>query len=205
MHLTSIAFLAILAPITALPSKALLLRSTNPTTQLIAMAPTSASCNNAPVAGECATAAQAVSPLIPSFAQYHISSAAEQAALLSWMESGDFKYNAHYFPTPVPGRGTRAMLSPTFVKEYAASIPAVVSQAATLTDPAAILALVQADQYSFGAAAWFLSTVCSPAVRSGLQTGTLTGWAAWVTGCAQTTVTPTRQAYWERAVTALGV
>ena len=96
------------------------------------------------------------------------------------------------------------MLSPTFVKEYAASIPAVSAQAASLTDPAAVLALVQPDQYSFAAAAWFLSAQCTSAVRAQLQTGTLAGWEGWITGCVGTTVTDARQAYWTRAVAALG-
>jgi hypothetical protein len=97
------------------------------------------------------------------------------------------------------------MLFPTFVKEYAASIPAVAAQVAALTDPAQVLALVQPDQYSFGAAAWFLSTQCSASVRAALQTGTLAGWEGWITGCVQTTVTDARQAYWTSAVGALGV
>jgi hypothetical protein len=181
----------------------------SPASQLIAIAPSSGTCAGAPLGGaECATAAQAVAPLVSSFATYNVTSAAEQAALLAWMafETADFKYNANHFPPPgTPGQGTRTMMSPGFVKMYAASIPAVAAQAAALTDPAAVLALVQPDAYSFAAAAWFLSTQCSASVRAGLQTGTLAGWQAWVTGCVQTTVTDARTAYWQRAVQALGV
>lgn len=201
----SIALLSLAATATALPS--ILPRAADPVAQLVAIAPTSTSCDNAPSPGECVTAAQAVGPLVASFAQYGVSTAAEQAALLSWMafESGDFKYNHNVFPG-VPGQGTRAMLSPAFVQMYAASIPALAAPAAALaSNPAAVLALVQPDQYSFAAAAWFLTAVCQPDVRAQLQTGSPAGWTAWVTGCVQTTVTPARQAYWERAVAALGV
>jgi hypothetical protein len=121
-------------------------------------------------------------------------------------ETGDFKFNANHFPPPgVPGQGTRTLMSPTFVKMYAASIPAVAAQAASLTDPAAVLALVQPDQYSFAAGAWFLSTQCTADVRAQLQTGTAAGWEAWLTGCVATTVTDQRKAYWDRAVAVLGV
>jgi hypothetical protein len=207
MFLTTLNILILLSLTSAFPSPPhLFARQADPVAQLIAIAPTSGSCANAPFPAECATASQAVAPLISSFAQYQITTAAEQAALLSWMafESDDFKYNHNVYPG-VPGQGCRNMMSPTFVKEYAASIPAVSAQAAALTDPAAILALVQPNQYSFAAAAWFLSTQCSAAVRAQLQTGTLAGWQGWITGCVQTTVTPARQDYWTRAVAALGV
>ena len=100
------------------------------------------------------------------------------------------------------------MMFPNNVANYAASIPAVAPQAASVADdPAAVLALVQPDQFSFGAAAWFLSTQCEAGVRAQLQTGTLAGWQAWVTGCVGTTTAAgdARQAYWERAAAALGV
>lgn len=96
------------------------------------------------------------------------------------------------------------MLSPSFVAQYVKSIPALAAQAARAGSPDALLDLVMPDQYSFASAAWFLSSQCSAEVRAGLQRGSLEGWTAFVRGCVGTTVTGERQAYWERAVTALG-
>ena len=69
---------------------------------------------------ECATASEAAEAFIASFAQYSVTTAAEQAALLAWVafESAELKYNANHFPAPRrPGRGTRVMLVPNFVAE----------------------------------------------------------------------------------------
>ena len=196
---------AVLQLAQALPSSLRLVRR-DATAQLISIAPTSNTCDGAPFASECVTASQAVEPLVSSFNQYGITTAGEQAALLSWMafESGDFKYNKNHYPG-TPGQGTRCMLSPTFVKQYVSSIPALSNKTASATDPAAVLQLVEPDEFSFGSAAWFLSTQCSQDVRSRLQAGTAAGWEAFVTGCVQTTVTDARKAYWTRATAALGV
>ena len=203
MLATSLVLLLISSSLaSALPS----LLPRDPVAQLISIAPTSGSCANPPAPGECATASEAVGPLISGFAKYGITTAAEQAALLSWMafESDDFKYNKNHFPG-VPGQGTRCMMSPTFVKEYASSIPALAPQVAATTDPASVLALVSSDQYSFASASWFLSTQCSQSVRSQLQTGSDAGWEGFITDCVQTTVTDARTAYWTRAKAALYV
>ena len=203
----SLTILSLLASSTlALPSPPNLQPRADPVSQLISIAPTSGSCSNAPAAGECATASEAVGPLISSFAQYGITTGAEQAALLSWMafESDDFKYNKNHFPG-TPGQGTRCMMMPNFVQQYASSIPALASQVAATSDPAAILQLVSSDQYSFASASWFLTTKCSQSVRQQLQTGSEAGWEAFVSGCVQTTVTDARKAYWTRATAALGV
>lgn len=131
-------------------------------------------------------------------------------------ESGDFKYNANHFPAPGrPGQGTRAMLMPNYVAEYVASIPELSTAGGGGggggSDPATLLALVQADEYSFGAAAWFYAAHCTPAQKEMLQAGGAGGgstqaWeAAFVTGCVGTTVTEERTAYWLRACQALGV
>jgi hypothetical protein len=186
----------------------------DPVAQLISIAPTSSSCTGAPFPSECATASTAVGPLISSFATYSVSTAAEQAALLAWMsyESGEFKYNQNHFPAPGrPGQGTRTMMMPNFVAEYVASIPALAGQAAAAAgDPAATLALVENDTYSFGSAAWFYSTQCSEAIKSQLQTGSESGWDAFLTTCVGTdpsegTGSTSRLAYWQRATAALGV
>jgi hypothetical protein len=125
-------------------------------------------------------------------------------------ESGEFKYNQNHFPAPgTPGQGTRTMMSPAFVKQYVASIPALASQAAGKSD-ADILALVQGDAYSFGSAAWFYSAHCSDVVKSAVKTGSRSGWAGFLTGCVDTTVDEgtgdkSREAYWQRAMAALYV
>lgn len=200
-----IATTTLVLPTTAIPLS-LHVRTTGPVQQIIAVAPTSASCANAPVASECATASQALSPILAGFAKYNIATAAEQAALLSWMafESDDFKYNINHFPG-TPGQGTRCMMSPTFVKEYVSSLSELQSNLTTATTPAEILALVEGDEYSFASASWFYSTQCSSTDKTALQTGTDHAWQGWITGCVQTTVTDARQQYWERAKTALSV
>lgn len=175
---------------------------------LLAIVPKASSCSGAPFAGECKTAAEAVPFINKSFQTYGITSPAEAAALVSIMafESGDFKYNVNHFPG-VPGQGTRNMQSPEFNMKYAKSIPALKEKlAAAGTDPKAVLALLTADgALDFGSAAWFLTTQCSAPVRAALKTGSMAGWKSYITECVQTTVTPDRQAYWDRAAKAMGV
>lgn len=95
------------------------------------------------------------------------------------------------------------MLMPPFVKEYASSIPELASQVAG-KDDVAILALVQPDVYSFASAAWFYSAHCTETVKQGVQTGSESGWAGFLTGCVGTTVNESREMYWIRAMQALG-
>jgi len=95
------------------------------------------------------------------------------------------------------------MMMPNFVKEYALSIPELASQVAG-KDDVAVLALVQPDEYSFASAAWFYSTHCTDAVKQGVQTGSKSGWTTFITGCIGTTVDASREAYWTRAMQALG-
>ena len=182
-----------------------LLARADPVGQLISIIPNSQTCNGATFPTECVTASAAVGPLLASFTKYKIATAAEQVALLSWIGfESQLKFNQNHFPAPGrPGQGTRAMLMPNFVAEYAASIPQVASQIAG-KDPAGILALVQPDQFSFGSAAWFYSTKCSPAVKQGVQTGGKAGWETFISQCVQTTVDEGRTASWERAAEALG-
>lgn len=96
-------------PIPIPAAAALIERSTSAitTSQIEAIAPKSASCDNAPAAGECATAAQAATHIANSFKTYKVTSAAEQAAVISLMafESDDFKYNKNHFPG-VAGQGS---------------------------------------------------------------------------------------------------
>lgn len=99
------------------------------------------------------------------------------------------------------------MQSPEFNMKYAQSIPALKTKLAEAgTDPKAVLALLTADgNLDFGSAAWFLTTQCSAPVRAALKTGSKEGWESYIKECVGTTVTPERQAYWERATKAMGV
>ena len=181
--------------------------------QVLAVAPTSGSCDGAPAAGQCRTAEQAAPMILNSYKAYGITSPAEMAAVLSTMafESGDFKYDR-----PVdgePGKGTRNMQSAALNMKFAMSIPGlsqklspVMTGPQGLSDPYGILSLLTSnDAYDFGSSAWLLVTQCGPAIRSGLASGGLAGWQSYVTGCLGTTATSDRQAYWQRAIKALTV
>ncbi|EHY59630.1 hypothetical protein HRR83_001098 [Exophiala dermatitidis] len=183
----------------------------NPVSQLLTIAPTSNTCLNASFPSECVVSSMSiVQAMVDSFAAYNITTAAEQAALLSWMafESGDFKFNRNHFPAPGrPGQGTRVMLMPNFVSEYAASIPELkTGLTAAGSDVDKILSLVLADKYSFASAAWYYGTHCSAEQKEQVKNGGKSGWeTAFVTGCVGTTVTDDRTEYWVRARSALGV
>lgn len=97
---------------------------------------------------------------------------------------------------------------------YAQSIPALSSSLAAITTASStaglsddelngIRALVLPDEYSWGSAAWFLTTQCA-SVRSELQAGGQGGYEAYL-ACVGTSATSDRLAYWTRANTALGV
>ena len=68
----------------------------------------------------------------------------------------------------------------------------------------AIRALVLPDAYSWGSAAWFLTSQCGQDVRTGLQTGGESGWEGYL-GCVGTQATDDRRAVWERANEAFGI
>lgn len=182
----------------------------DPVSQLLHIMPSANSCSTpAASAGpnECATAAQAIGPLISSFQRYKITSAGEQAAILGWiaLESAEMKYNINHFPGN-PGQGTRVMLMPPYISKYVASMPEMNSEAAQAgNDPVKMLQLVLDDGHSFGAGPWFVSSQCSAQVRSGLASGTEEGWNAWITTCVGTTVTDQRKGYWVKAKEALNV
>ncbi|KAJ5752280.1 hypothetical protein N7520_009197 [Penicillium odoratum] len=175
--------------------------------QIIAIAPTSETCDNPPAEGECATAQQAAKYSSQAFDDYQVTSKAEQAAVISLMafESGDFKYNKNHFPG-TPGQGTRNMQSPAFNKKYANSISALKDQIPAVADsPADLLDLLRGDEtYDFGSGAWFLTTQCSKDVRTALQGGDESGWQRYISECVGTSVTDARKEYWQRAVKALG-
>ncbi len=172
--------------------------------QVLAVAPTSGSCEGAPAAGQCRTAEQAAPMILNSFRAYGITSPNEMAAILSTIafESGDFKYD---LPTNgEAGKGTRNMQSAAFNLKFAMSIPGLGDKSSSV-NPSGILEVLTAnDAYSFGSAAWFESTQCGPTTRSGLAGGSLAGWQTYITGCLRATPSTERQVYWQRAVHALG-
>lgn len=65
-------------------------------------------------------------------------------------------------------------------------------------------ALTANDTYDFGSAAWFLTTQCGPDVKADLATGGSAALTAYLS-CIGSTMSPDREAYWERAAAALGV
>jgi hypothetical protein len=182
-----------------------------PVVQLISIAPTSSTCEGASFADECVVSSTSVvQALIDSFSFYNVTTAEEQAALLSWMafESGDFKYNKNHFPAPGrPGQGTRTMMMPKFVMQFMMSIPELNAKAQDImNDSAKVLELVLPDQYSFASAAWFYSTICTDEHKVQVRTGGRQGWEqGFIQGCVQTTIADERAEYWIRARKALGV
>jgi len=172
--------------------------------QVLTVAPTAGSCEGAPTAGQCRTAEQATPMILNSFRAYGITSPNEMAAILSTIafESGDFKYDR---PTNgEPGKGTRNMQSAAFNMKFALSIPGLGEKLSSVNPNGILELLTSNDAYSYGSAAWYATTQCGPTVRSGLAGGSLAGWQTYVTGCLHATPSTDRQAYWQRAVKALG-
>lgn len=166
------------------------------------IAPASSTCAGALYPLECRTATQALPFILASFAKYSITHPSVQAALISLMafESGDFKYNKNHYPAPGrPGQGTRNMQSPALNALYAASL----GLPSTGT-PETVAEEVEADEYTFGSAAWFVVSQCPLAVRERMWSGEKQGWEDYLTGCVGTSVEEGRVEYWERALAALG-
>jgi hypothetical protein len=150
-------------------------------------------------------------------AEYGIYHPSDIAALLSLMayETADFKYNINHFPAPGrPGQGTRNMQMANYNLLYAKSIPELASPLSTITTASstdalsddqlnAIRALVLPDQYSFGSAAWFLTSQCNQ-TRSQLQAGGQAGYEAYLS-CVGVSATAARLAYWDLANTAFNL
>lgn len=185
-------------------------RRNDPVSQLLYIAPTSNSCAGAEFPAECVVSSTSIAQVIvKGFAKYNVTTAAEQAALLSWMayESGEWKYNQNHFPAPGrPGQGTRVMMMPNYVLEYARSIDELSAQVTSAgEDVGAVLSLVQPDEYSFAAAAWYYATQCGEQVKDMVRSGSQAGWTAFVQECVVTSVNGDREAYWVRASQALGV
>lgn len=161
---------------------------------LLTIAPKSGTCADAAYPTECRTAAQALKPIQDSFAKYDVTHPSVQAALISTIayESGDFQFATKHFPAPEPGVGTRNMQMAKYNAPYAKALGLSIEQA------------MMQDEASFGSAAWYLATQCSPTTRPGMWGGSQAGFEAYVTQCVGATMDGLRLQYWERAVAALG-
>jgi len=178
-------------------------------TNLISIAPDTASCDGAPFPEECVPASVAAPNIAQSFGLFGIDSFGAQAALVAIMlfESGDFKYKINHFPG-VAGQGTRNMQSPAFNTKYADWIVATGQDAAITQssvsaaagDPATLLDLINTDKWSFASAAWFVSTQCGASQVQALGDGSQASFEAYLTGCVGTTVTEDRTAGWEKVI-----
>ena len=176
---------------------------------LITVAPDTASCDGAPFPSECGPASVAAPNIAQSFNLFNIDSFGAQAALVAIMlfESGNFKYKINHFPG-VAGQGTRNMQSPAFNAKYADWIvangqDASITQgsvAAVASDPAALLELINTDEWSFASAAWFVSTQCGASQIQALGDGSQASFEAYLTGCVGTTVTEDRIGGWKKVV-----
>ena len=169
--------------------------------KILAVAPPSRTCAaNLP---ECRTAAQATEPIAKSFATYQICDPSAQAALVATMalESANFQYSHNVSPGR-PGQGTRSMMMPNFVLQYAAAL-----KVGGGGDAAATLKLLQANpEWDFGSAAWYLSSqsACQGA-RDLFRQKSPQAWPTYVTQCLGTTMSPERTEYHERALKAFGI
>lgn len=173
---------------------------------IAAIMPGSLSCANAQFPLECRTADQASQPLINAMVKYELYEPGQIAAVLALIgfESVDMQFKHNISPGR-PGQGTSAMLMPDNVAAYAASIPEVqAGLAAAGGAPDKVLALVQGDEYNFGAAPWWLVTKCEKGVVEGLKTATDESFRAYM-GCVGVTATEERMAYWKRAKAAFGL
>lgn len=169
---------------------------------LMAIAPNTADCNGAnnPYPGECADATAAATALNKAFQTYQITTPGEQAAIVAYelFESVNFKAKKNKSQN-LAGQGTRMMAMPPVVHAYATAVAgqAAVAQAQTAGGADGVLALVNSDdEKSFGSAAWYLTTTCSPQVRQGLQAETVQGWHDFLTQCVQTTAVEARDTIW---------
>ncbi|KAK4545723.1 hypothetical protein LTR36_002677 [Oleoguttula mirabilis] len=177
---------------------------------IISIDPKTSSCANAPVAGQCRTAEQAAPLVDISFTNFGIADFNSQAALVALMlyESGDFQYSTNIYPG-IAGQGTRNMQNPEDNLAYAeflsttctnCGITSAQVQEAEAEGPAAVLDLVNTDEWSFGSAAWFLTTQCGESVQQGLAAGTQTGWENYLTECLRATVNDERNQLWSAAM-----
>lgn len=166
---------------------------------LLRIVPNAASCAGAPYPSECRTAEQAAPHIIASFDKYKITHPQVQAVLVSLMayETDDFKYGINHYPGPgTPGQGTRNMQSPKYNFLYAKDLGLGVAPTAT---PQTLMASLTQDQYSWGSAAWFVTSQCPYKIRTDMWKGGQAAWETYLTSCVGTTANDQRLAYWKRA------
>ncbi|KAK5127060.1 hypothetical protein LTR85_008419 [Meristemomyces frigidus] len=177
---------------------------------IVSVDPKTSSCANAPVADQCRTAAQAAPYISISYSNFGITDFNTQASLLALMlyESGAFKYSTNIYPG-IAGQGTRNMQNPEDNLAYAEWLATVCSncgvtsaqvQEASAAGPAAVLDLVNTDEWGFGSAAWFLKTQCSESIQQGLAAGTQAGWEDYLTVCLRAAVDDERNQLWTAAM-----
>jgi len=188
---------------------------------VVGAAPGSAGCDGS---ASCRTADQAAPLIQAAFDKFGFNTAGEQAAIMALMafETGDFKFDVNVFPGRA-GQGTRNMMTFPFIAKYALETPEVAGQVAAIapglndamsfdqanqTPPDtmnAVRALVLRDDLSFGSAAWFLRTKCTPDIATGLASATADAWSKYMTVCVGTSDDPARLEGYRRALRAYGV
>ncbi|GAB1311162.1 hypothetical protein MFIFM68171_01372 [Madurella fahalii] len=168
---------------------------------ILAIMPSSNTCDGAELPDDCRTAEQAAPFVAEACADF---SDGETAAMLALMglESVDFKFK-HNRSNGNAGQGTANMMSPDYVKKYATSIFG--ADKVEGKSPAEVLDMVTPDEYNFGSAGWFLTTECDAGVREGLKTGTDAAWDAYM-ACVRVDGSDSRRMeYWNRAKAAFGL
>ncbi|KAJ6507335.1 hypothetical protein C8R47DRAFT_966835 [Mycena vitilis] len=151
---------------------------------------------------ECRTAAQAAPFVNQAFRDFNIVTNGEKAALLMLFESGGLAFDINHTRwTPRAWPQAQALAGVNV--NNPAAIPADTENA--------IRALVLTDQLSFASAMWFYTqsgpnkTGCTATAGmvAGLQAATSPGWEHYITNCVGTTVTPQRQAVYEKTLSVL--
>ncbi|KAH9243047.1 hypothetical protein K456DRAFT_136769 [Colletotrichum gloeosporioides 23] len=195
LPLTLLAGLALASPVAV--------RNNNATAILLAVAPTSSTCDGAAFPDECATAEHAAQFVPAAMQKYAVYRPGEIAALLSLMafETGDFKYNRNHYPAPGrPGQGTRNLQMPKYNLLYALSIPELKDKATAIAGSADADGSTLSDDKKNEV----LALVCDQSTRDELAEGTVRGFTLYME-CIGTSGTEDRVAYWTRAKAAFGL
>jgi hypothetical protein len=173
---------------------------------MIEIAPDAEVCNDlGEWSDECATADQAALAFRSVFSKYGLNSLGAQAAVIAWeaFESAEFKYKINHYPGN-PGQGTRCMMMPDFVTEYATHLygPSRVAAASTREQ---VLDLANSDhESSFGGGAWFMREKCPDLIEI-FNTQPDMAWANFTSVCVGTDRTRKRDDYWFKAKSELGI
>ncbi|KXX79766.1 hypothetical protein MMYC01_202809 [Madurella mycetomatis] len=164
---------------------------------ILAIMPSSNTCDGATLPDDCRTAEQAAPFVSEACADF---SDGETAAMLALMglESVDFKYK-HNLSNGNPGQDCLVQ----YIKQYATSIFG--AEKVEGKSPAEVLDMVTPDEYNFGSAAWFLETQCDSGVREGLEGGTDAAWNAYMDCVGVDGADSNRMEYWNRAKKAFGL